>query len=99
MSTKPTSVRSLLHSIALSKGRMEALTDGIFAIAMTLLVLELKIPDLPKSASTSELLQNIGHEGPAFSASWFHSFIAGCSGCCTTWPCILCGICRLPWFG
>jgi uncharacterized membrane protein len=66
MSTKPTSVRSLLHSIALSKGRMEALTDGIFAIAMTLLVLELKIPDLPKSASTSELLQNIGHEGPAF---------------------------------
>jgi uncharacterized membrane protein len=45
---------------------MEALTDGIFAIAMTLLVLELKIPDLPKSVSTSELLQNIGHEAPAF---------------------------------
>jgi uncharacterized membrane protein len=66
MSTKPTSVRSLLHSISLSKGRMEALTDGIFAIAMTLLVLELKIPDLPKSVSPSELLQNIGHEGPAF---------------------------------
>ena len=36
---------------------MEALTDGIFAISMTLLVLELKIPDLPKSASTSELLE------------------------------------------
>jgi uncharacterized membrane protein len=54
-----------MHSILLSKGRMEALTNGIFAIAMTLLVLELKVPDLPKSASTSELLHKIGEEGPA----------------------------------
>jgi uncharacterized membrane protein len=53
---------------------MEALTDGIFAIAMTLLVLELKVPDLPRSASTSELLQNIGHEAPAF-FSFFVSFL------------------------
>jgi uncharacterized membrane protein len=45
---------------------MEALTDGIFAIAMTLLVLELKIPDLPKSAATGELLHRIGEETPAF---------------------------------
>jgi uncharacterized membrane protein len=65
MSTPPVSARSLIHSILLSKGRMEALTDGIFAIAMTLLVLELKIPDLPKSASPSELLHSIGHEAPA----------------------------------
>jgi uncharacterized membrane protein len=55
-----------MHSILLSKGRMEALTDGIFAIAMTLLVLELKVPDLPKSASSSELLHKIGEEGPVF---------------------------------
>jgi uncharacterized membrane protein len=54
-----------MHSIVLSKGRMEALTDGIFAIAMTLLVLELKIPDLPKHASAVELLHKIGEEGPA----------------------------------
>jgi len=45
---------------------MEALTDGIFAIAMTLLVLELKSPDLPKSTSAQELLHKIGEEGPAF---------------------------------
>jgi len=44
MSTQPASPKNLLHSILLSKGRMEALTDGIFAIAMTLLVLELKVP-------------------------------------------------------
>jgi uncharacterized membrane protein len=66
VSTPPTSIRKLLHSILLSKGRMEALTDGIFAIAMTLLVLELKIPDLPRSVSASELLHGIGQEAPAF---------------------------------
>lgn len=48
---------------------MEALTDGIFAIAMTLLVLELKSPDLPKSTSPQELLRKIGEEGPAFFSS------------------------------
>ena len=64
--TQPKSVRQLIHSVLLSKGRMEALTDGIFAIAMTLLVLELKVPDLPKSVSTHELLSRLGEEGPAF---------------------------------
>lgn len=53
---------------------MEGLTDGIFAIAMTLLVLELKVPDLPKSASSRELLESIGHEAPAF-FSFFVSFL------------------------
>jgi len=74
MSTQPISARKLIHSILLSKGRMEALTDGIFAIAMTLLVLELKAPDLPRSASASELMQSIGHEAPAF-FSFFVSFL------------------------
>jgi hypothetical protein len=70
MSTPPLSARKLIHSILLSKGRMEGLTDGIFAIAMTLLVLELKIPDLPKSASASELLHKIG-EGNAVALQLF----------------------------
>lgn len=66
MQTTTSSVRKILHGILLSKGRMEALTDGIFAIAMTLLVLELKVPDLPKSTGARELLRKIGEEGPAF---------------------------------
>jgi uncharacterized membrane protein len=74
MNTTPLSARKLIHSILLSKGRMEALTDGIFAIAMTLLVLELKVPDLPKSTSSRELLESIGHEAPAF-FSFFVSFL------------------------
>lgn len=39
----------------LGKNRIEALSDGIFAIAMTLLVLELKLPALPQSASNVEV--------------------------------------------
>jgi TMEM175 potassium channel family protein len=66
MMTLPRSVRNAIHGILLSKGRMEALTDGIFAIAMTLLVLELKVPDLPKSVSTNELLLKIREELPSF---------------------------------
>jgi uncharacterized membrane protein len=66
MSSQPKSVRSLLHSVRLSKGRMEALTDGIFAIAMTLLVLELKAPDLPKNIASSQLLEHLSQLMPAF---------------------------------
>lgn len=77
MSTQPTSVRKIMHSIMLSKGRMEALTDGIFAIAMTLLVLELKVPDLPKSTSPEELLKSIGHEAPAFFSFWVSFLYCG----------------------
>src|SRR5438046_4861052 len=35
----------------LGKNRIEALSDGIFAIAMTLLVLELHLPNLPSNGS------------------------------------------------
>ena len=80
MTPPPTSVRSLIHGILLSKGRMEALTDGIFAIAMTLLVLELKVPDLPKSVTAHELLAKIGEEMPAI-----FSFIASFLYCGLLW--------------
>jgi uncharacterized membrane protein len=39
------------HAAPLSKARLEALTDGIFAVAMTLLVLDLKIPE-PEAGQT-----------------------------------------------
>lgn len=34
------------HKLGMASGRLEALGDGIFSIAMTILVLELKIPDV-----------------------------------------------------
>jgi uncharacterized membrane protein len=67
-------VRRVARNVLLSKGRMEALTDGIFAISMTLLVLELKIPDTPRSITSHELLHKLGEEIPAF-FSFFVSFI------------------------
>ena len=66
MKTGATSPRSSIHSLLLSKQRMEALTDGIFAIAMTLLVLELKVPDMPKSIGSMELVHKLAEQVPAF---------------------------------
>lgn len=45
--------------LALGKGRLEALTDGIFAIVMTLLVLDLRIPDLPRHVTDTELVSRL----------------------------------------
>jgi uncharacterized membrane protein len=49
----------------LGKNRIEALSDGIFAIVMTLLVLELHVPELPAAATNHEL-------APALWKLWPH---------------------------
>ena len=43
-------------SPGLSKARVEALTDGIFAVAMTLLILDIKVPAVPGGHLPRELL-------------------------------------------
>ncbi len=60
--------------LPLNKARLEFLYDGIFAIAMTILVLELKIPDLEQRRSGAELLRKLGHEFPSF-LSWLISIV------------------------
>jgi len=55
-----------LAPLTLGKGRIEALSDGVFAIAMTLLVLELKIPDLPKQTTQAEVLLKLKEMLPHF---------------------------------
>ncbi|MBL8515466.1 MAG: DUF1211 domain-containing protein [Betaproteobacteria bacterium] len=57
----------------MSKHRIDALTDGIFAVAMTLLVIELKIPDASQIRGIEALLGALGHLIPKF-IGWVVSF-------------------------
>ena len=58
----------------LSKHRIEALTDGIFAVAMTFLVIELKLPAHELIKSQADLINAVGHLLPKFIA-WIISFL------------------------
>lgn len=66
-----------LHDIRLSKHRVEFLVDGVIAIVMTLLVLDLKVPDLPRHASSSELLHALAPVVPTFFALFLTFMLAG----------------------
>jgi uncharacterized membrane protein len=61
-------------SLHISKHRLEALVDGVFAIAMTILVLEVKVPVLESPRSASELASRLAHDGPTI-AAYFLSFL------------------------
>jgi len=60
-----------------SKARLEMLCDGVFAIAMTLLVLELKPPGLPRQAASSEILHALREHGLAFIGFVLSFLLAG----------------------
>jgi uncharacterized membrane protein len=57
-----------------SKHRLETLTDGVFAIVMTLLVLELTVPQLSRSNVTDELPKALLELSPVI-LSYITSFI------------------------
>ena len=56
-----------------SKHRVEALTDGIYAVAMTLLVIELKVPDAHAIHTPHDLAQALADLVPK-AVSWVISF-------------------------
>ena len=53
--------------------RIEALSDGLYAIALTLLVLELKLPSLGHGATNADLLHALRELMPKV-LTWFLSF-------------------------
>jgi uncharacterized membrane protein len=58
----------------ISKGRLEFLFDGVFAIALTILVLELKLPEIADRRSAGELGRALLHHWRTF-LSYIISFI------------------------
>lgn len=51
--------------------RLDALVDGVLAVAMTLLVLEIKVPDLPSSANAADLITHLKDQGSLLMAFLF----------------------------
>lgn len=58
-----------------TKSRVEAFSDGIFAIIITLLILEIKVPHIKSPESISELTESLLHLAPKFIA-WVISFFS-----------------------
>src|SRR5258708_33158951 len=71
---KPSETRSLF---TVGKSRIEALSDGVFAIAMTLLVLKLDVPEVMHHSTNADMLDQLIHLGPAFVTYVVTFLIAG----------------------
>ena len=67
---------SPVSQLMIGKHRLEGLADAVFAIVMTLLVLDLKVPDLPRHAPTSDLLRALAALGPVWIAFFFTFVLA-----------------------
>lgn len=66
--------RTRQPNATLSTRRLEAFTDGVFAIAATILVLDLTVNDLGRATTDAGLWQSLMHMGPAifsFTLSFF----------------------------
>jgi len=68
-------VERVVDSVEKETGRVEAFSDGVFAIAITLLVLEFKVPHLPPGANGRDLFLALLQLWPSMVA-FLGSFIA-----------------------
>jgi len=61
----------MVKTFHMHKARLETLVDGVFAIAMTILVLEIKVPELVDGRSSDALLSALGHHASVIGAYFF----------------------------
>lgn len=66
-----------MKQIKFDTSRISALSDGVFAIAMTLLILDLKLPDIGTNLPSADFANAIKHQSPRF-LSWIISFAVLC---------------------
>jgi len=64
-------------SVGIGKNRIESLADGIFAIALTLLVLDIKVPGLDPEEDSSHLFLELAALWPKFAAFVLSFLIIG----------------------
>ena len=55
--------------------RLEAFSDGVFAVAITLLILEIRVPELAESKPTATSSRSLGRLWPSFSAFVLSFFV------------------------
>lgn len=70
-------MEKLPSSFVLGKSRIEALSDGVFSIAMTLLVLKLEVPEVMHHSSNEAMLHQLLALAPAFVTYVVTFMIAG----------------------
>ena len=63
-----------------SKARLDTLSDGIFGVAMTLLILDVRLPDDFHPKDSAELLQGLFDLWPKFLPYLLSFGVLGCAG-------------------
>src|SRR5579862_5584385 len=57
--------------------RIEALSDGVFAIVLTLMVFQIRIPDLSQENAATQLWPRLVHQWPEFYSYMISFMIVG----------------------
>ncbi|MFM7191796.1 MAG: TMEM175 family protein, partial [Microcystaceae cyanobacterium] len=75
--TPPPSTKQPLLFAVHGNERINAFSDGVFAITITLLVLEIKVPEIPHELVAKELIPKLTHLFPFIVSHGISFFVLG----------------------